>query len=440
MKKLIAMLLALVMVFGLVACGGSEKPAETQAPAAEAPAAPAEEAPAAAEPQTVVYWAQWSETETQAEVIKDAIARFETNHPEYKVEVNWAGREVRDIMRTSIDAGEVIDVIESGSDRIVNGLGEESLIDITEYVEKTTLVDTVSPGMAAFAKKFTSTGESWYYVPSQPFVGCIFYNKAIFREAGIETLPSTWVEFLDCCEKIKAAGYSAITTDDAYISLLYSFYLGHHLGADTYSAMINDPSHEMWNSDVILQMGNDYAALVEKGYVTPGTGSFVFPAAQNTEFGLGTTAMYCNATWLPNEIAAITGDSFEWGMMFFPMPEGGTGIQKTYMTGCQFYAVPKTAANVEGAVLLIEELTSEATQKDLLEKCQCVPMVSTLELPAALADAATIMAEGENAVAWAYADSTDADTQAIVETLLLKVLAGELTGEEFAAEVDAQLN
>ncbi len=46
MKKLIAMLLALVMVFGLVACGGStEKPAETQAAApaetaaAEAPAA-----------------------------------------------------------------------------------------------------------------------------------------------------------------------------------------------------------------------------------------------------------------------------------------------------------------------------------------------------------------------------------------------------------------
>ena len=35
MKKLIAMLLALVMVFGLVACGGEQKPAETQAPAVE---------------------------------------------------------------------------------------------------------------------------------------------------------------------------------------------------------------------------------------------------------------------------------------------------------------------------------------------------------------------------------------------------------------------
>ena len=48
MKKLIAMLLALVMVFGLVACGGAEKPAETQAAAPEA-AAP-EAAPEAAAP------------------------------------------------------------------------------------------------------------------------------------------------------------------------------------------------------------------------------------------------------------------------------------------------------------------------------------------------------------------------------------------------------
>ena len=50
MKKLIAMLLALVMVFGLVACGAKSEPAATEAPAAEAPAAeaPAAEAPAAA--------------------------------------------------------------------------------------------------------------------------------------------------------------------------------------------------------------------------------------------------------------------------------------------------------------------------------------------------------------------------------------------------------
>ena len=47
MKKILALLLALVLVFSLCACGQSEAPAE-EAPAEEAPAeeAPAEEAPA----------------------------------------------------------------------------------------------------------------------------------------------------------------------------------------------------------------------------------------------------------------------------------------------------------------------------------------------------------------------------------------------------------
>lgn len=48
MKKLIALILALVMALGLVACGGETKAPETQAPAAQTPEtqAPAEEAPA----------------------------------------------------------------------------------------------------------------------------------------------------------------------------------------------------------------------------------------------------------------------------------------------------------------------------------------------------------------------------------------------------------
>ena len=60
MKKTIAMLLALVMVFALCACGGSSAPAATQTPAAEAPAA---EAPAA---EGAVYYLNFKpEQDTQ---------------------------------------------------------------------------------------------------------------------------------------------------------------------------------------------------------------------------------------------------------------------------------------------------------------------------------------------------------------------------------------
>ena len=60
MKKLLAMLLALAMVLSLAACGGSSAPAETKAPAAEAPAAegeaPAAPAEPALDPVTLKIW------------------------------------------------------------------------------------------------------------------------------------------------------------------------------------------------------------------------------------------------------------------------------------------------------------------------------------------------------------------------------------------------
>ena len=69
MKKLIAMLLAMVMVLSLAACGAkTEAPAATEAPKAEAPAAPAATEAPAAEPEApavepvtlnVAYMANW---------------------------------------------------------------------------------------------------------------------------------------------------------------------------------------------------------------------------------------------------------------------------------------------------------------------------------------------------------------------------------------------
>ncbi|MBQ3194342.1 MAG: carbohydrate ABC transporter substrate-binding protein [Oscillospiraceae bacterium] len=60
MKKALALLLALIMVLSLAACGAKEAPAATEAPAAEAPA-PAPEAPAEAEEGKVFRIYAWNE-------------------------------------------------------------------------------------------------------------------------------------------------------------------------------------------------------------------------------------------------------------------------------------------------------------------------------------------------------------------------------------------
>lgn len=438
MKKLLAMLLTGVMLLGLVACGATEEaPAEAETPAATEEA-PAEEAESAEE-AVIHYWAQWSENEVQAEVLKAAIARFEEKNPGVTVEVNWAGREVREILRTSIDSGTQIDIVESGYDQIVSNLGEEYLMDITQYMEGSDFEAAISDSMVAFSKSFVSDGESWYYIPAQPFVGTIYYNAAIFEEAGIEAQPTNWAEFMDVCQKIKDAGYDPLTIDDAYLPTLYGTYLASAKGVEWFTELMTTKDATLWDDPMILQMAKDYAALSENGYFAASTGSNVFPAAQNGELALGTAAMYYNGSWLPNEVASITGDDFQWGAMFFPAPEGSVYPYTTYTTGCQFYGVTKGCEHPELAVALLEEFTSVETQQALADEAQCVPVIDGIELPANLACVGELTAASTDAFVWQGATATDTEIQAIVNAEFTKLIAGDIGAEEFVQNVKDQI-
>ena len=90
---------------------------------------------------------------------------------------------------------------------------------------------------------------------------------------------------------------------------------------DWVGELLTDKTGKLWDDPAILQMAEDFQELREKGYFAKSVGSNVFPAAQNGEFAMGTAAMYYNGSWLPNEVAEITGDDFQWGAMFFPAPE-----------------------------------------------------------------------------------------------------------------------
>ncbi len=442
MKKLVALLLAALMVFGMAACAANAETAAddkstAETPAAEAPVA--EEIAADGDKIVIHYWAQWTENEAQAEVYKDAIARFEAANPNCTVEVNWAGRDVREILRASLDSGNEIDIVDSGFDQIVNLLGEEYLTDLTPYMAGSDFEKSLSAGMVAFAKSFASDGESWYYIPSQPFVGTIYYNKAIFEEAGIDTMPTTWDEFMDVCQKIKDAGYDPITVDDAYYPCLYGTYLAMMKGPEWVTELFNDTTGANWNDPAAVQMANDFAEMREKGYFSESCGSNVFPSAQNGEFAMGTVAMYYNGSWLPNEVQDITGDDFQWGAMFFPAPDNAVYPYTTYSTGCQFFAIPKSSQHPQEALALLEEFSSLQTQQELIDKAQAMPVVDGLELPEKLKSAGELQAQSTDVIPWQGMYGSNSDVNAVVNGAFAELLAGTLDSEGFTASVQSQL-
>ena len=109
MKKALALLLALCMVFALCACGQQAAPAPAaEAPAAEAPAA--EEAPAApAQEVTINFPTVWVGTDSKAPYMEKLIAQFnEENAGSIKVVVEEQTdyQAARDTLRATITPGD----------------------------------------------------------------------------------------------------------------------------------------------------------------------------------------------------------------------------------------------------------------------------------------------------------------------------------------------
>ena len=107
MKKIIALLLAVVMVVGLAACGGGS------------------------DAKTVVYWSMWDSTEPQGVAITKAVEEF-TKETGIKVDLQFKGRTgIREGLQPALDAGQVIDVFDEDIDRI-NTTFAPYLLDLEE--------------------------------------------------------------------------------------------------------------------------------------------------------------------------------------------------------------------------------------------------------------------------------------------------------------------
>ena len=107
------------------------------------------------------------------------------------------------IMKTRFVREDYPDVVAIGGDAsYADFVDSNSLADVTEY-----------PGMANIQPAYQEIMKSVTYVPMDGIYGVpyianaagMLYNKDMFAEKGWE-IPTTWTEFCDLCEQIKAEG------------------------------------------------------------------------------------------------------------------------------------------------------------------------------------------------------------------------------------------
>lgn len=377
---------------------------------------------------TIVYWSMWEATEPQGKVIQEAVDAY-MEETGVKVDLQFKGRTGnREALQPALDGGTQIDIFDEDIDR-VNSMYGKYLLDLEDLAKENDYEATANVALMSACRE--AGGGTLKSIPYQPFIFSFFYNKDLFDQAGIEKEPTTWAEFLDVCQKLKDAGITPMTMDDAYATNMIGYHLARLVGEEKVREIVQNGE---WDDPAVLQMAKDFEELASKGYFSEMVGSNVWPAGQNTELALGTAAMYLNGSWLPNEVKELTGPDFKWGCFAYPeLENGANGIETNYM-GSQVFGINKDTKMAKEAFDLITYITKGEWDQKLAEESVGIPSDSgNTEWPDMVACTKPVMDQSTARFTAACGAETNVDMTPVIKENFIKLIAGSITADEFVS-------
>lgn len=444
MNRKLSFLLSIIFiaVFTLSACGTAptEAPAATDAPVAatEAPAA-ATEAPA--EPVTITWW-HISTKDPALSSWQKMANDYMAAHPNVTIEITVLENEAfKTKLTTVMQSGEVPDIFQSwGQGGMIEQVNAGLLKDITADLDANNGEWRNSLGaLDAFAVDGKNYGVPWD-------MGAVtfWYNKDLFAQAGIEKTPETWSEFLEDCEKLKAAGITPISVGegDKWPGMhIWAYLVSRIGGAEAFAAAadMSDARTGSFEDPAFVQAGYELKKLVDGGYFQEGFLGATHDDMQ-AAFGNGKAAMLLGGQWSPSVQAANSADLMgvrNLGMFNFPAVEGGAGLVTDIVGGGNGFAIGKDAE--PEAIDFVKYLTSVDNQIIIASDNTGIPVAKGAEV--GLTDPNMVL------VSQAVANSTyyqlyfdqvlPSAMGGIINDAVQKIFAGTATPEEVCAEIEA---
>jgi raffinose/stachyose/melibiose transport system substrate-binding protein len=389
----------------------------------------------------IVYWSMWNEQEPAAKEIAALAKKYMKSHPDTKITINWNGRQNQVKVRTALNGGTAIDLIDGELDNLAGGL-----VTAGQAIPFDTLLDTAGPdGEAKFRDLFLPAAldvakhnGKVYQIPYDYNPYAFYYNKKMWTEAGVTAAPKTWDELLAALEKVKAAGHNglAVESDAGVYNIKYLTYMLERLrGPDFLMKAVEDKSGETWKDPAVLEAMTKLRVLWTKGYIPEDSRGFQWPAAQQT-IGLGDTSGELVGSWLPIELRDTAGPDFKWGTVPFPTVDGKgdtTHVEVLLVS----YVILATSKNQAEAQDFIKFMLSRDSQQEYSTVALRPGVNKSVEWVKELADVRTIAASAtlllaeDDGVKAKYPDFVSN----VLEPVNNKAFLGDLTPAQFVDEL-----
>ncbi|NPV87813.1 MAG: extracellular solute-binding protein [Anaerolineae bacterium] len=452
MSRKIFTLLSLIVVgvLMLTACGApptqappSEPPA-TQPPAAPPPAeapAPTQPPPAPTQPQaekvTITWW-HIQVADDQKALWQGMADEYMAAHPNVNIEITVLENEAfKTKLTTVMQSGNPPDIFQSWGGGTMNEYAKAGLLkDITAELDKDGWRDTFSPGALGV---YSYNGVN-YGVPRDMGMVGFWYNKDLFKKAGIETPPTTWTEFLEDIQKLKSAGITpiALGEGDKWPGAFYWEYLAVRIGGQ--AAFDAAYSRKGAFTDApFVEAGTKLQELVALQPFQNGFLGATWPDEQ-VEMASEKAAMDLMGQWAPGAFKDASvdkkglGDKLGW--FPFPMVEGGAGDPADALGGGNGFVIGKNAP--PEAVDFLKYISSVESQIAQAKIGLSVPVVKGAEV--GLTDPSLIAVQKGAAAAkyfqLYYDQALPPAVGSVVNDSVQGLFAGTLTPQQAAQAIE----
>lgn len=265
-------------------------------------------------PVEITVWA-WEPTLT------DVVAAFETANPNITVNLENVGGAADTY--TKLD-----NAIAAGSG--APDVAQVEYYAIGQYAIPGQLTDLTEFGADSLADSFT-TG-TWnavtqansgkiYGLPVDSGPMALFYNKAVFDEAGVTEPPATWEEFHEAAKKIHDLGPDYyITTDNGDAGFATSMMW--QAGGHPFTVASNNVTIDLGDEGVTT-FAEFWQSMIDEGLINTTTSGWSDDWFKG--LGDGTIASLMTGAWMPaNLIGSAPDASGDFRVAAMPVPEAGT--------------------------------------------------------------------------------------------------------------------
>lgn len=331
--------------------------------------------PARAQEKTKIVWWHISTADAEKAAWQELADAFTAANPNVEIEITVLENEAfKQKIATAMQSGNPPDVFQSWGGGVLFEYATAGLVkDITDDLATDGWGDSFLPA----ALNLYGTDGKYYGVPWNMGVVVVWYNKALFAQAGIEAPPTTWAEFLETVNTLKAAGITPITVGekDKWPGHFYWVYLAIRTGGKP--AFDAAYSREGSFADApFVEAGEHLKELVD---LEPFQDGFLGQAYNDAESLLanGHAAMELMGHWSPTNQKSLAengvGLGEDLGFFAFPAVEGGAGGPTDVLGGGNGFAIGKNAP--DETVAFVRHLTSLESQKALIPVGLTVPPV-----------------------------------------------------------------